>query len=480
MAGRLVLLEAHVEGHMHQPRRPLQAIVVQAERGQGKAATVCLPEALQPLEDVDAPGHRLGGNVDASLVPEADRPIREDILRPLQRVRLRIGTHTTTPETDTRRSVDGKTKSARSTTLGPIRPILHSLRDWPQLHHRRDTDQSETFGQDNARGMLNRSLRCGQRSHVDLHLQHHPVDPRGPGIDRAPRRAHRRAPGQAGAGSDRPGPAGRRHSRSRHREHPPVRRRHHRVRCGRGRAPRGERSRCCRGGTGSRRHRRPRPRRRFAHGRGEGGGPHRGLGRNPRRGLRSWQRPRTAPAAGAGADHRGNRLRSDADRDPDHRRGREEGRGLADSPPDLAVLDADLTLGLPPHVTAATGIDAMVHAIEAYASASPNNNPLSRSLAVEALRLLGANIRHRGLRRQRPQRARGDAARLDAGGPGLRQFAGGGRPRARLPDRRSLPRPARPLERAGVAACPALQSRSGRAGLCGGGGLRLPRTCRPD
>ncbi len=61
--------------------------------------------------------------------------------------------------------------------------------------------------------------------------------------------------------------------------------------------------------------------------------------------------------------------------------------------PDLAVLDAELTLGLPPQVTAATGIDAMVHAIEAYASASPNNNPLSRSLAREALQLLGANIR---------------------------------------------------------------------------------------
>ena len=61
--------------------------------------------------------------------------------------------------------------------------------------------------------------------------------------------------------------------------------------------------------------------------------------------------------------------------------------------PDLALLDADLTLGLPPSVTAATGIDAMVHAIEAYTSASPNNNPISRSLARQALRLLGANIR---------------------------------------------------------------------------------------
>jgi len=36
-------------------------------------------------------------------------------------------------------------------------------------------------------------------------------------------------------------------------------------------------------------------------------------------------------------------------------------------------------------VTAATGIDVMVHAIEAYASASANNNPLSRNLAVQAL-----------------------------------------------------------------------------------------------
>jgi alcohol dehydrogenase class IV len=61
--------------------------------------------------------------------------------------------------------------------------------------------------------------------------------------------------------------------------------------------------------------------------------------------------------------------------------------------PDAAVLDPDLTLGLPAAVTAATGIDAMVHAIEAYASASPNNNPVSRALAREALRLLGGNIR---------------------------------------------------------------------------------------
>lgn len=59
--------------------------------------------------------------------------------------------------------------------------------------------------------------------------------------------------------------------------------------------------------------------------------------------------------------------------------------------PDLALLDADLTLGLPNMVTAATGIDAMVHAIEAYTS-KVKKNPYSDMLAKEALRLLSSNL----------------------------------------------------------------------------------------
>lgn len=59
--------------------------------------------------------------------------------------------------------------------------------------------------------------------------------------------------------------------------------------------------------------------------------------------------------------------------------------------PDIALLDAELTLGLPPQATAATGIDAMVHAIEAYTSARLKN-PLSDMLAKEALGLLYANL----------------------------------------------------------------------------------------
>jgi alcohol dehydrogenase class IV len=59
---------------------------------------------------------------------------------------------------------------------------------------------------------------------------------------------------------------------------------------------------------------------------------------------------------------------------------------------DLAILDAQLTLGLPPMVTAATGIDAMVHAIEAYTS-KHRKNPMSDQLARQALALLSANVR---------------------------------------------------------------------------------------
>jgi alcohol dehydrogenase class IV len=64
--------------------------------------------------------------------------------------------------------------------------------------------------------------------------------------------------------------------------------------------------------------------------------------------------------------------------------------------PDLALLDPELTRGLPQHVTAATGIDAMVHAIEAYTSRH-KKNPLSDALAREALRLLAGSIERASL-----------------------------------------------------------------------------------
>lgn len=58
---------------------------------------------------------------------------------------------------------------------------------------------------------------------------------------------------------------------------------------------------------------------------------------------------------------------------------------------DWAVLDAELTVGMPRHLTAATGIDAIVHAVEAFTSARLKN-PMSDLYAREALRLLGGHL----------------------------------------------------------------------------------------
>ncbi len=58
---------------------------------------------------------------------------------------------------------------------------------------------------------------------------------------------------------------------------------------------------------------------------------------------------------------------------------------------DAALLDPELTRGLPASVTAATGIDAMVHAIEAY-TGRIRKNPMSDMLAIAALKLLTGNL----------------------------------------------------------------------------------------
>lgn len=73
--------------------------------------------------------------------------------------------------------------------------------------------------------------------------------------------------------------------------------------------------------------------------------------------------------------------------------GASEKRGVV-SPlllPDYAIIDGNLTASVPHHVAAATGIDAMVHAIEAF-TCKTKKNPLSDILALEALRLLSGNI----------------------------------------------------------------------------------------
>ncbi|MDU4959231.1 MAG: iron-containing alcohol dehydrogenase [Sporomusaceae bacterium] len=54
--------------------------------------------------------------------------------------------------------------------------------------------------------------------------------------------------------------------------------------------------------------------------------------------------------------------------------------------PDIAIVDPDLTVSMPPHVTAHTGVDALTHAIEAYVST--NSSHFTNPLALEAIKLV--------------------------------------------------------------------------------------------
>ena len=61
-----------------------------------------------------------------------------------------------------------------------------------------------------------------------------------------------------------------------------------------------------------------------------------------------------------------------------------------DARPVLALVDPELTLGLPPSLTAWTGVDAMVHAIEGYCV--PGFNPLCDGSAIESLSLISKSL----------------------------------------------------------------------------------------
>ena len=64
--------------------------------------------------------------------------------------------------------------------------------------------------------------------------------------------------------------------------------------------------------------------------------------------------------------------------------------GHASSMPAAAILDPALTVGLPPAVTAATGLDALTHALESYLSARPN--PWSDGIALQVIRMIAVAL----------------------------------------------------------------------------------------
>lgn len=59
--------------------------------------------------------------------------------------------------------------------------------------------------------------------------------------------------------------------------------------------------------------------------------------------------------------------------------------------PVLAILDPELTISLPPHLTASTGMDALTHAIESYVNV--NSHPISEALAIHSIKLIARSLR---------------------------------------------------------------------------------------
>ena len=58
--------------------------------------------------------------------------------------------------------------------------------------------------------------------------------------------------------------------------------------------------------------------------------------------------------------------------------------------PDLVILDPELTISLPAHLTAATGMDALAHCLEAYCSEV--YHPMAHGIAVEGVRIIKNNL----------------------------------------------------------------------------------------
>jgi len=75
----------------------------------------------------------------------------------------------------------------------------------------------------------------------------------------------------------------------------------------------------------------------------------------------------------------------------DEEQRRKMGIGSAMLIPTFAIDDPLLTVSMPPSVSAATGMDALTHAIESYVNTA--TQPISECLALEAIRLIGKNLR---------------------------------------------------------------------------------------
>ena len=105
--------------------------------------------------------------------------------------------------------------------------------------------------------------------------------------------------------------------------------------------------------------------------------------------------------------------------------------------PRVAILDPELTLGLPPKLTAATGMDAMAHCVEAYCA--PFYHPLAAGVALKGLRLVKDSLCAGREGRARTSTTRAHADGVHHGRHGLPAWARR-HPRAVAPVRRPVRR----------------------------------------
>ncbi len=124
--------------------------------------------------------------------------------------------------------------------------------------------------------------------------------------------------------------------------------------------------------------------------------------------------------------------------------------------PAQVICDAELTVGLPPALTAGTGMDAFAHCLEAYCS--PGYHPMAEGIAVEGMRLVQEYL-PRGLSRR--HRSRGPRQHARGGGDGSHGLPEGPRrdPCALAPGRRALRHAPRHDQRGLHALCAGLQPR---------------------
>ncbi len=161
---------------------------------------------------------------------------------------------------------------------------------------------------------------------------------------------------------------------------------------------------------------------------GEGGGAAGRQSWSRRWGDDGAQRVASTSAADRGADHRWHRVWETTNVTViiDAVSGRKQVLAHASLMPDVAILDAALTEGVPPHITAMTGIDALTHAVEAYSAR--HATPFTDSLAMGAIAMIGRGAAESGGLRSGSGGAGEHAAGFLHGGDGVFQRRAGAMP----------------------------------------------------